>query len=211
MIEMILASMAGFWLGLYLLVAFGSLIWASERDSFFLGLAVIAISWAIGEFFFGLPILASIISNPFMLIVYIALFIAAGSLYTAMWRLPNFIKDNAEGIQIDYAQWKDMKTREADITWRSKIRDSIPIEKEEKQSVDISYDTFLESNSYNYSVRKNKDRVASWVLLWPASIAWELMHKPFIWLWENVYFGLGKVFERINKDAARKILEDKSK
>lgn len=211
MIEMIFASMAGFWLGLYLLIAFGSLIWASETDSFFVGIGVLMVAWAIGEWVFGIPILASIIANPLMLIVYGVLYIAFGSLYTRMWKLPNYIRKNSSAIQRSYENWKDLVTRQHSMDWRDKIRDTLPGEKAEKQAVDVSFDRFLNSDSYEYSVRKNKDRVASWVLLWPASIVWELSHKPFVWAWEKVYYGIGRVLEKANHDMARKVLEEKNK
>lgn len=211
MIEMIMASAAGFWLGLYLLVTLGSVIWASETDSFLVGIGVILIAWAVGEWVFGIPILASIIANPFMLIVYAVLYIAVGSIYTRLWKLPNFVKKNSDRIQSDYASWKDTKTRRNDMDWRDKARGMIQGEVEEKEQVDVSFETFLNSSSYEYSVRNNKDRVASWVMLWPASITWELSHKPFIWAWEQVYYGLGRVFEKANHDMARKILEEKNK
>lgn len=211
MIEMIMASAAGFWLGLYLLVTLGSVIWASETDSFLVGIGVILIAWAVGEWVFGIPILASIIANPFMLIVYAVLYIAVGSIYTRLWKLPNFVKKNSDRIQSDYASWKDTKTRRNDMDWRDKARGMIQGEVEEKEQVDVSFETFLNSSSYKYSVRNNKDRVASWVMLWPASITWELSHKPFIWAWEQVYYGLGRVFEKANHDMARKILEEKNK
>jgi hypothetical protein len=214
MIEMIFASMAGFWLGLYLLVALGSLIWASETDSFFVGISVLIVAWAVGEWVFGIPILASIIANPLMLIVYTVLYVAFGAIYTRMWKLPNFVKKNRDNIQTSYDRWKDLQSRQHDMDWRERVRGVLPgekKEKEEKPTVDVSFETFLNSSSYTYSVRNNKDRVASWVLLWPASIIWELSHKPFIWVWEQVYYGLGRVFEKANHDMARKILEEKNK
>jgi hypothetical protein len=212
MVEMIFASVAGFWLGLYLLIVLGGLVWASETDSFFIGLGVIALAWAVGEWVFNIPILASIAANPLMLIVYLVLYVAVGAVYTRMWKLPNYINKNKENIQISYAAWADRKTRE-ELDWKRKARDVVmsPSEKDEKSTADVSFDTFLNSDSYPYSVRKNKDRVSSWVLLWPASIVWELSHKPFIWVWEQVYYGLGRVFERANHDMARKVLEEKQK
>lgn len=206
MFEMIIASAAGFWLGLYLLVAFGSLLWASNTDSFFMGLAVIAIAWAVGEFIFSIPILASLVANPFLGIVYIGLYGAFGALYTRMWKLPNFIKKNSNNIQSSYNHWKDIRSRQSD-----KARGMIQGEKEDNPQVDVSFETFLNSDSYKYSVRNNKDRVASWVLLWPTSLLWELSHKPFVWLWEQVYYGLGRVFEKANHDMARKVLEQNKK
>jgi len=212
MIEMILASMAGMWLGLFLLVSFGTLIWISESESFLIGLSAIAIMWAIIEFGFGIPIFALVTSNILLLFVYVGLFIAVGSLWAAMWKLPKFLQKNSDRINSDYISWADLITRSHESSWKRTVRDKIAGEEETTEpKPDTSYDTFLESSHYRHSVKNNKDRVASWVLLWPASVAWELSHKPFIWVWDRVYYGIGHVLEGINKNAARKILQDRNK
>jgi len=197
MFEAMLISAGGLWLGLFGLVVLGSLIWASESDSFILGSAVILISAVVAQFVFTIPVWATLIANPFLLILYIAVYIAVGAVYAGMWKLPNYVNKNSNGIQIDYKRWKENQD-----DWNRKGHD---------ETRDVSYDTFLNSPYYEYSVKNNKDRVASWVLLWPVSLTWELMHKPFIWLWDSVYYGLGKVFEKINHDQAKKILENNSK
>ena len=209
--ETFVISAMGVWFAAFMLLFFVSLVWASEKDSFLLGTSVILVGAAVGEFVFGLPIIASIVANPFMLVVYAAVYIAFGALYAGLWRLPNFVKKNSDNIQSSYITWKDRVTTNHDRSWRATIRDRVTGTEEQPEPVDVSFDTFLNSSSYGYSVRDNKDRVASWVLLWPASLTWELMHKPFIWLWNSVYFGLGEVFERINRDSARKVLEEKNK
>lgn len=211
MFELMLISAGGLWLGLFSLILFGSLVWASESDSFFLGTAVILIGAVIAQFVFSIPVWATIVANPLMLIVYLAVYVAAGALYAGMWRLPGYIRKHSDVIQRDYTSWKDTKTRDQERSWRNTIRDKVTGPEEDPKPVDVSFDTFLNSDHYRFSVRKNKDRVASWVLLWPAGVTWELMHKPFIWMWESVYYGLGDVFERINRDSARKILEEKNK
>jgi hypothetical protein len=200
MFELMLISAGGLWLGLFGLVVFCSLLWASSTDSFVLGSAVILVSAVIAEFVFSIPIWATIFANPFMLILYIAFYAAIGSLYTAVWRLPNYIKKNSANIQSEYETWKNSK-----VSWKETLKLKSR-EEEPETPTDLSYDAFLDSPYYSYSVRHNKDRVASWVLLWPASLTWELMHKPFIWLWDSVYYGLGKVFEKINRNQAKKVL-----
>ena len=197
MFEAMLISAGGLWLGLFGLVVLASLIWASEIDSFILGSAVILISAAVAQYVFAIPVWATLIANPLMLILYIAVYVAIGSVYAAMWKLPNYVNKNANHIENDYNRWKENQTKTA---WGKK-----------DETADVSYDTFLDSPYYEYSVKNNKDRVASWVLLWPASLTWELMHKPFVWLWDSVYYGLGKVFEKINRDQAKKILEKNQK
>lgn len=212
MLEMLLISASGVWLGLFSLIFFSSLVWASERDSFFLGTAVLLIGLAVAQFVLGVPVWATLTANLLMLGLYVVLYIAAGALYAGMWRLPNFVRKNGNAIKESYESWKRVQLQQNDRTWRETVRDKVvATETDNRPAVDVSYETFLDSSSYNYSVRRNKDRVASWVLLWPASVTWELMHKPFIWVWESVYYGLGEVFERINRDQARKILEEKSK
>lgn len=205
MFEMMLISAGGLWLGLFGLVVLCSLMWASSSDSFILGSAVILLSAVVAQFVFAIPVWATIVANPFMLLLYIAVYAAIGSLYTAMWRLPNFLKKNADRIQSDYESWRNSQG-----SWKESLKRKARGEEEEAPA-DVSFDTFLNSSYYNYSVRNNKDRVASWVLLWPASFTWEMMHKPFIWVWESVYYGLGKTFEKINHNQARKILESNSK
>lgn len=201
MFEAMLISAGGLYLGLFGLIVFGSLLWASERDSFILGTAVIILSAVVAQFVFAIPVWAILTANLLMLGLYIVVYAAIGSLYTAMWRLPNFVKKNGDRIQRDYEMWtKDQKD------WGRK-----KLIEENREEINVSFEKFLDSDAYRYSVRNNKDRVASWVLLWPASLTWELMHKPFIWIWDSVYFGMGKVFENINRNQARKILENNKK
>lgn len=210
MFEMMLIGAGSIWLAIFALVVFASLVYSVEKDSFMLGGAILIISAVIAEFAFSIPIWTSIVANPLMLVLYLAVYIAAGSLYAGFWKLPGFVRKNSSIIQRDYESWKKDKFR-SDNHWADKVRQHVKGEPEPTPTVDVSFDAFLDSDSYRFKVRNNKDRVASWVLLWPCGVTWELMHKPFIWLWESVYYGLGEVFERINRDTARKILEEKNK
>ncbi len=192
--ELLLISAGGVWLGLFAFISLALLIFSIEKDSSTLGGAVLIITFAIAEFGFNIPIWASIVANPLMIIFYLLVYIAVGSLYAAMWRLPNFLKRNSVRIQSDYNNWKQTDR------WGSTVNKK-----------DISLEAFLNSGAYNYKVQNNKDRVASWVMLWPAGVLWELSHKPFRWVWNTTYYGLGNTLERINRDTIKKILEDKNK
>lgn len=191
--EAMLISAGGLWLGLFGLLVLSGILWASSVDSFILGTAVIFVSLVVAQFLFAIPVWAALTANPFMMIVYVVFYGAIGAVYTALWRLPKYIKRNADHIQRDYDRWKEDQEK-----WNRKLHD---------EARDTSFQAFLNSNDYRYSVKNNKDRVASWVLLWPTSLTWELIHQPFVFIWDNVYYGLGKVFEKINHDQAKKILE----
>ena len=191
--EAMLISAGGLWLGLFGLLVLSGILWASSVDSFILGTAVIFVSLVVAQFLFAIPVWTALTANPFMMIVYVVFYGAIGAVYTALWRLPKYIKRNADHIQRDYDRWKEDQEK-----WNRKLHDEVR---------DTSFQAFLNSNDYRYSVKNNKDRVASWVLLWPTSLTWELIHQPFVFIWDNVYYGLGKVFEKINHDQAKKILE----
>lgn len=204
----------GVWLGLFGLLVLGSLIWASETDSFLMGAAVLVIALVLAQFVFALPVWASIVANPILLLVYIAFYTAIGAVYAAMWKVPNFVKRNKDHIQSEYKNWKDSGLYNEKGRVKASYLNKVTVGDEtihEAKPIDVSYETFLASPYYTYSIRQNKDRVASWVLLWPFGVIWELSHKPFIWLWNTVYYSLGKVFEKINNEAAKKILEEKNK
>ena len=192
MLELALISASGIWLGLFALLSLVLLVVSIEKDNSALGSAVLVITFAIAEFGFNIPIWDSIVANPFILIFYLIVYIAVGSLYATLWRLPNFLRKNSSSIQADYNNWKKANQWGSDNNKR-----------------DVSFDAFLNSSSYQYKVKNSKDRIASWVMLWPAGVLWELMHKPFRWIWDTTYRGLGNALERVNHDTARKILEDK--
>lgn len=201
MFETILLSAAGVWVALFGIAALGSLIWASEIESFWLGLGVIIIGLAIANFLLGIPVFAVLQANLLLAAFFAVVFVAVGTVYAAMWRLPNFVDKHSSSIAAQYDNWKTNRSpsRRKNYTGDRNAPD--------EATLDISYETFLKSNSYRYSVRNNKDVVASWVLLWPVSMLWELSHKPFRWVWNKVYYGIGRVLEEINYKAAKNILE----
>jgi hypothetical protein len=187
MLELALISASGIWLGLFALLSLVLLVVSIEKDNSALGSAVLVITFAIAEFGFNIPIWDSIVANPFILIFYLIVYIAVGSLYATLWRLPNFLRKNSSSIQADYNNWKKANQWGSDNNKR-----------------DVSFDAFLNSSSYQYKVKNSKDRIASWVMLWPAGVLWELMHKPFRWIWDTTY--------RIRcKDGSYKIYHDQGK
>jgi hypothetical protein len=187
-----LALTSGIWLSIFALLAISLLILSIEKDSSTLGSAVLFLSFMIVEYGFNIPIWASIVANPILLAVYLFAYISSGIVYASFWRLPNFIKKNADSIRNDYHQWKQTDQ------WTSPKRD-------------VSIDAFLSSSYYRYKIQNNKDRIISWVMLWPVGVTWEMIHKPTTAIWKTGYRIIGNTLEKVNRDTARKILEHKNK
>lgn len=179
-----LGDIGFFIFGALMLVAF---ILSSKTESFFMGVASLIVGVSVLNYVFNIPVIATVTFNPILSIVAILVYISLGTLYAGLYRVKEFLKINSKYIIGEYESWKS---------------DQIRYDKE----ANISYDIFIKSNSYSYSIRKNKDRVASWVLLWPLSVTWKLINDPITWLIDTVYYGLGHILEKINHEAAKEIL-----
>jgi hypothetical protein len=70
---------------------------------------------------------------------------------------------------------------------------------------DNSFDAFLNSHAYKFNASAHKERLGTWVGMWPFSMTWELARKPAIWVWNTSYKSLGELFQRISHRTARKL------
>jgi len=172
-----------------LLAMMGALIFviggivASEMDSAIMSVATFVIGLLTLQYGFGFGIWAMISSNPLWAFGFILLYVAAGAAYTALWRWPEFIRNNNAELMRDYSDWAN------------RLEDS----------EDNSFDAFLDSDSYRFNAWQHKERLGTWVGMWPFSAAWELSRKPAIWIWNTAYASLGNLFQNVGRRTARNI------
>jgi hypothetical protein len=174
----------GVWFALFVLLFIVAGVFASEYDSFFGGTITFAVGLIGLDLLFGVPILETIVANPISLLVFLALYVAAGSAYAGLWRWVRYIKKHSYEIDEGYRRWAKDASKSGEPT---------------------DFDSYLESNDYRYKASRHKDKLASWVLMWPFGLLWDLMHRPARWLWNTVYDNLGVMFDRIGKQTARNI------
>lgn len=186
MFELTFFAFSGVAYAVFLLAVIVIGIVASERDSFFLG-TVTMIGAAIGlDVLFDVPVWDTIKTNPWMAVIYVIAYVLAGSAYTGMWEWPEYIRSKSSYIKSAYDEWAARQKR---------------------NNCDADHELFLNSDAYTFKARKNKQRLAAWVLLWPFSMAWALSHRPAMWMFNQVYTVLGEMFENVSRRTARKILD----
>lgn len=183
----------GIMFGIFLLSFFVIGIIVSEYDNFAFGTLTLLTGLSVMQWVFGVPVWATFVSNPLIIMLALAAYVLIGSLYTGVWKFPNFVIKNKLNIQLSFENW---------------IKINFPSSSKEQyinhlESED-NFEQFLDSPSYPMSALKNKNRLASWVLMWPFALLWELSHKPAIWLWDIIYSNLGEVFQNVSKQTARK-------
>jgi hypothetical protein len=157
---------------------------AAKMESAWVATFTVISGVLVADLAIGYPVLAMMGANPLLAIGIILGYAVVGFVYTGLWRWPEFIRENKSYLRRDYKQWA-MKV--ADDT-------------------DNSFDAFLESDANKYKARNNKQRLGTYVGMWPFSLTGELLRKPAIWLWNTLYAGFGEIFDRIGKAVARKIL-----
>ena len=181
--EVFLAAAGGTWFAIFALIILVAGIWSAEFDSFFGGTATLLIGLLGADFIFGYPVIASIIGNPLIGILAIALYVIVGSAYTGIWKWPDYIRGKATDIENSFMDWI-LKNKEG------------------------TFDDFLDSSFYDkYRASNNKERLSAWVLMWPFSMFWELARKPAIWAFNTSYTMLGSMFESVGKSTAKKMHE----
>lgn len=168
-------------IGLLSFIAAG--IFSAEMDSAFMAFGTIVVGLLTLQYGFGIAVWAAIIANPLLIVAAFFLNIMAGGVYTAVWRWPEFIRNNKQHILSSYDLWVDAQNA----------------------SEPNSFDTYLESGRYTYNASSHKERLATWVFMWMFSLVWELSRKPVIWLAKTVYAGFGGMFQKIGLNTARKL------
>lgn len=171
---------------LFLIIAIIAGIVAAESDNFFFSTGVIISFFAALEWLFAIPIWATIVTNPLTVIMLLLGYLVVGSVYTMIWRWPEYLRYKSPAIRTDFARL---------------LRD--------KKVATIEEYMELHDYKHHYSASSNKDYIANWVLAWPFSMTWELSRKPAIWVWNNMYRVLANSFERIGKLVTARILKDK--
>lgn len=182
------------WLMLFLLsfVVMGMVV--SAYDNVMLASLTLIAGLAALQWIFGVPVWASIVANPLIIVLFAAAYIVIGSFYTGLWRFPNFVSSNKLSIRVNFEIWvKDVYRTDTKEQYIANLKS------------DEKYEEYLDSTYYPMSASKNKTRLASWVLMWPFALTWELSHKPAIWIWDTVYSNLGEVFQQISKRTARNL------
>lgn len=185
--EVFLAAAGGTWFAIFALVILIAGIASAEYDNFVGGTITFFVGLLGADFIFGYPIIASIMTNPLIIVLALALYVFVGSVYTGLWKWPDYIRGKETDIEHTFRNYKQNNLPES------------------------SFDDFIESDDYTsrFGASRNKQRLSAWVLMWPFSLFWELLRKPAIWVFNTSYAMLGDMFESVGKNTAKKMHSNK--
>lgn len=186
--EAFLGAFSGVWFALFIIIFAACGTFTASVGNMFWSLVVLAAGAGILEFLIGISVLSILITNPLLVIAVLAIYIGIGAAYTGLWRWPSYLRRHSEYIKSEFNRWSE--AREKQLAGKTKAE---------------AFEVFLDSEFYaTWHPRRNKERLSTWVLMWPFAMGWELSHKPLIWIFETVYYTLGDMFVAIGKNTARK-------
>jgi len=171
-----------FWLISFLIIFIICGVVSSESENFLAGTVTFIVGLSTLQWLFNIPVLESIVANPIIVLLYLAIYTILGSVYTLLWRWPEFLRDKSESIKEDYARY---------------IKTNATHTKEQ----------YFASRYYSFSAGIYYNSIATWVLTWPFSLAWELSRKPVRYMYKLAYNILGDMFERVGRAVSSKIIK----
>lgn len=171
----IVSFLGGVWFILFLAVWLIFCGFASKKDNILYG-AITLISGAIlSDLLFGTIIFSSILANPLLLIGGLIAYSLVGIIDAMVRRWPRFLKSRQESIEKNFEIWS-------------------------MAEVAPSFEKFLDSASYaSNTAVQNKNRIASYVLMWPFSFVAFIVTTPCEWIYNSIHTYLGDTFDSIGK------------
>lgn len=183
-----LGAFSGVWLALFFIIFVACGTFTATIGNMFWSIVVLAAGAGVLQFLAGIAILPILIANPLLIVAVVGGYIAIGAAYTGMWRWPSYLRRHSGYIKSEFTRWSE--AREKQLAGKTKAE---------------AFEIFLDSDFYaTWHPSRNKERLSTWVLMWPFAMGWELSHKPLIWIFETVYYTLGDMFVAIGKNTARK-------
>lgn len=180
------ALLGGFWFFMFVLAVVGIGIVATEVGSSLLGTVTFVLGLLGLEYIFGIPVSDTVVDNPVVLVGLFLVYIIAGSIYTLLWRWPEFLREHQEDILDAY----------------NRARKHSKIELFTSENYIATYD-------YKYSAKRHVDHIIAWIVTWPFSLVWELARKPVKFISTQAYQLTSTAFEKIGQSTVKSIIEKK--
>lgn len=163
---------------LFIVSAIGFGTWVSYEESLFLAAITWVASLAILYWYFGITILSAVGILGAGAVILAYVFL--GGLFTAFVLWPRWLNRKKDEIKQAHTLWSKSK---------------------------VEPDFYKSQYYYPFSAAGNKEKLATWTMLWVFTLIWDATHKPLIWTYEKAYRSFAKLFDQSGKKIVSRILE----
>lgn len=157
-----------------------------EWDNWFGAVVTLIGTAAAVQWWFQVPVWATVVANPLLILSAIVVYVAIGLSYSTMIRFPRWIRSRTPQIA---SAWLDYVKMNPD---------------------DHSEEAFRESYRFrDFTAAYNGDLIASWAIMWPWGLAWDLVNRPIRFVYRNVYRAFEGVLANIERRAVARAVTKK--
>ena len=203
----LLAILFSFWVfypGIIFIVAMLAFV-ANELPGRYFAISILVFALVL-QLLAGIPILVFIVAHPIWILIFVALYLPFGILYSRYYELPRFCRRVVEyyneekkeffnRLQANRRTDKDGKEQTAEEAWIENCKYKFP-----------------QFHNGTFSIRSYKGKIFTWVVYWPWFLVWRLMYDFLKEIWDIIYLQIQHIYQavadRIYKDILSDLLKD---
>lgn len=187
--------MANLFINVGLLIAFILLMIFSENESWIQGMVATAVAGLLIIYGYGGEWMTWdwVTNHVGTIIAGVLIYFTIGVVYTAFWKWRNYCKANADP---DALMRINSDNDSASERYLMNSYGEYPISEE-------TY--YRNPNAFALHPSNHYDRLTTWMMFWPFSFFWTILHDPLTWIGTTLYDLMSNVFFNIAKSASRPV------
>lgn len=161
------------------IILFSVIVFLAETERMFFGILALIGGFLILNHMNAGAIWTWAYTHPFHIVGGFLLYLVFGAMYTAFWKWRNYCSENP------VSTYSISSFKEAHPT--------------------APMDEFYEKAEYfDLHPLNHVYRLTNWMLMWPFSLFWTLLHDPLTWLGHTMYDLMGNVFWKIAVSSSKR-------
>lgn len=149
-----------------------------EWDNWFGGTVTFIGTLAAVQWWFALPVWATIVANPLLIISALVAYIVVGVAYSSLIRYPRWLASRQEQINTE---------------WVAHCR---------ANPDNIDEEAFHASYRFRpFTAASNSDRLAVWAAMWPWGVSWDIINRPVRAVYQHIHQAFGRALVKIERRA----------
>lgn len=195
----------GFWFWLLLAAEVGWLVYCAAREcTAWQSLCSVLVFFGVLQCFSNVNVALFLWHNPFMVLVLLGVYLLGGCL----WVFPKWWMFCREHLR-KYVDVRDKFLGDHKLTPGSSIPEGL---KDEWAKY------YKDHNSYRYEEREQivfkpeprnyKNRITTWMTLWPLSFLWTMLNDPIVRFFQHIYYEIAGVLRKISDNVFKDVAQD---
>lgn len=202
----LLAILFTFWVlypGIVFLIVMLSFV-AYELPGRYFSIAILIFALVL-QLLAKIPIFGFIVAHPVWILIFVALYLPLGILYSRCYELPRFCRRVVE--QYNKEKEAFFERWQSDESMNKNRKDQTV----EEAWIERCQYTFPQFRNGMFSIHSYKSKIFTWVAYLPWFLVWRLVHDFLKEIWDVIYLQIQHIYQAVADRIYKDILADLSK